>query len=128
MEVNKDLLKPFVKLRVCDLTRNTLKNLANSIPFQMVWLQSNVKKIVSSDIIEIVEADDPSNYIAITGCLNIPGGLPSALKNGEYCQVLGEIYEDASKKVAIRAVKVVHIQDKVLQEMWAFEVEELKTI
>ena len=139
MENKNELLKPFVKLFISDLSRVTrcrpeggwtLPDKHQRPPLHMVWIQGSVKGITrNSDVFEIEELGS-NNRIGSVNVICSGIGIPYSPKKGEYCQVLGEIVEDPAKNLAaaIRAIKIVPIQDAVLQEMWPIEVEELKNV
>ena len=110
MNVNPDLLKPFVKVSIRDLVLNRIKSM------QMVWIQGNILKINNDGDVELNDADDS---VMINSCPNIQN-----LSCGKYYQVLG-YYEEKRK---VRAVKVVQVESQILQEMWPLEVQEMGTI
>jgi len=112
MSVNPDLLKPFRKVSIRDLTHNLVNET------QMVWIQGIVTEI-KDDLIELNDVNGESVHIC-------QGENQSVLKSscGKYYQVLG--YYEGNQKV--RAVKIVEIESDILQELWPLEVKEMSRI
>jgi hypothetical protein len=135
---NEKLLKPFIKCQIRDLAKvqqdkchqDDIKLSSTPLPFQLVWLQGNVR-IVSHDRdqLELEDTEDPCFFVTVVKCNQVPKGIPDTITVGEYCQILGELHDFSPGYgliAQVRAIKIVLIDDDVVMKtMWPLEVEEL---
>ena len=127
-------MQSFTKVSIQDLTSCKFEKIENgwrtstysSRTLNMVWIQGTYRKQIDSDNIIVEDDLDENSFVVITECESVPKGLP-LLSKGDYCQILGQIRSiEASGRVLIRAVKIVHVTESVIREMWPLEIKELK--